>query len=701
MTHAPGSIQPHGALLAFDPDGVLVAVSHGAAELLGRPLSLGDRWSRSPDDPLGRAVREAIAHAGDAVTHVAAGNTFDVVAHRSDGLDVVELEPRPLDAPPLHTFAVHAQRSLARLSRATDLGSLFECITREVRELTGFDHVMFYRFRHDGSGEIVAEDRAAGVEPLLGLRYPALDLPPAALRLYLVNLLRFIADVDAVPAPIEPACGADSARPLDLTHAVLRSAAPAHRAYLRKMGVRASISISILVDRKLWGLVACHHYAAPKRVPPAVRASLSVLAQLTSARIEQLEATARARDSEDTARAIAALADAARSGDDLLDDLVGPDLLGTLVRSHGGAITFEQRVVGWGATPNATTVLALLEGRSEIVAHDDLATRMPAAQLGPTAGMLAVRYHERNGWIVWFRNEEEEAVRWGDAPADPRPDGPGSLLRRSHVEYMEIVRGRCEPWKERDHEAARRVCAMVQGAAMHRLSEIHRTRELLLAALSHDLKNPLNAIGLLAGALGEGSPTTAKASETISRSAKRMRRLIDQLLDFSRIRAHGALGVHRVQVDVVALVRDIVAETMAAFPGFEVEIVAPPKLVADVDPDRIAQAVGNLLSNARHHGAAASPGRANAELVVTEDVRSNGRFLVVAVRNPGGPLPEVADGQLFRAFNAASLSSPKRTGLGLGLFIVHRIVVEHGGAIEAVAKDGVVTFRFALPVKVK
>ncbi len=697
--HVPGSIQPHGALLAFDEARVLVARSRGAAELLGHPLVIGAAGAGlAAGNPLASVITQALETEGDPFDVVLGGTTFDVVAHRSGERRIVELEPRADDAPPLHAFAIQAQHALARLPRVTDLSSLFAEITREVRRLTGFDRVMFYRFRHDDAGEVVAEDKADELEPFLGLRYPASDIPAQARRLYLVNPLRFIADVDAAPAVLEPPSGPDAERPLDLSHALLRSSSPIHCEYLRNMGVRASMSISIVVEQKLWGLVACHHYRGPKRVPHAVRASASVLAQLASSRIEQLEARARAKHAQETAKTVSALANAARAGNDLIEAIVATDLLGALVRSTGGAMTFEKRVDTWGDAPPPATILALVEGGDQVVAVDDLPARHGATlELGGAAGMLAKRYHERNGWLIWFRKEEAEEIRWGGNPDKVYAEGPhGTRLspRGSFAEYKQVVRGRSEAWAERDREVARTVRAVVQDVAMHRLSEIHKTRELLMAALSHDLKNPLNAIGLIAGAMGQDSSRSAQLSETITRSAGRMQRLIDQMLDFSRIRAHGALGVQRERVDVAALVREIVAEVTAAFPGFTIGVTCPESLVADVDPDRIAQAIGNLLSNARHHGS--PPTR--AELLVTEEHRSEQGFLVVTVRNAGGPLSDETKSQLFRAFNSATLASTKRSGLGLGLFIVHRIVAEHGGTIEAVNEPGHVAFRFAIPL---
>ena len=118
---------------------------------------------------------------------------------------------------------------------------------------------MIYRFHPDDSGEVVAETAIGGLEPLLGLRYPASDIPQQARTLYKRSWLRLIDDVDYVPSPVTPLLDPSTGRPLDMTLSALRSVSPVHIEYLKNMAVEASMSISIVVGDRLWGLIACHH----------------------------------------------------------------------------------------------------------------------------------------------------------------------------------------------------------------------------------------------------------------------------------------------------------------------------------------------------------------------------------------------------------------------------------------------------------
>ena len=186
---------------------------------------------------------------------------FDCAVHLAGPLIVIEAEPAA-DRP--HTDAASLIRSMmTRLDAAADLPVYLREGARQVRALTGFDRVMVYRFDRDGSGHVAAEAARGGIGTFLELRYPASDIPKQARELYLRTPFRVIADVDGETVPIVPARD-EAGAPLDLSLSVLRSVSPIHLEYLRNMGVRASLSISIIVGGKLWGLFACHHYAGPR-----------------------------------------------------------------------------------------------------------------------------------------------------------------------------------------------------------------------------------------------------------------------------------------------------------------------------------------------------------------------------------------------------------------------------------------------------
>ncbi len=145
---------------------------------------------------------------------------------------------------------------------------------------------MAYRFHEEGYGEVIAEARGARLEPYLGLRYPASDIPPQARRLYMRQRVGTIADADYEPVPLLADTSLDDGTPVDLTHSALRSASPIHREYMRNMKSAASLTIGLVHssaagERNLWGMLVCHH-AKPMIAGPEVRAVADMIGQVVS-----------------------------------------------------------------------------------------------------------------------------------------------------------------------------------------------------------------------------------------------------------------------------------------------------------------------------------------------------------------------------------------------------------------------------------
>ncbi|RYE92056.1 MAG: GAF domain-containing protein, partial [Oxalobacteraceae bacterium] len=291
-----GLIQPHGALIAFDAEGRLTHVSRNAATIFADLPRLGARPSRSSrwlQGALAGALDDALTDAGAgldvqpiSLETTIDGVLYDVVVHGYGGRVTVEFECCETDAAGVASFALLAHRSMSRMRGKADFTSILSEAVLTVRELTGFDRVMAYRFHLDNSGEIVAEAKIDALAPYVGRRFPASDIPVQARRLYVANTLRLIANVNDEQVPVDAL--EPGTPPLDMTYSILRSVSPIHIEYLKNINVAASMSVSIVVNGKLWGLIACHHQQA-HRVPYAVRMACDVLANVISSAIQVVE----------------------------------------------------------------------------------------------------------------------------------------------------------------------------------------------------------------------------------------------------------------------------------------------------------------------------------------------------------------------------------------------------------------------------
>lgn len=286
--HIPGSIQPHGALLAVTRgDLVVAAASANTRDLLGvaHDALMGAPLATLLDAASLGAI-EAVAgapslHASHALSVEIGGRAFELCAHRASGLVVIELEPSAGDAGTRALFE-RTRAAMEHIQFAPRLAEVWPVLATEVRAITGYDRVMVYRFAAGGAGEVIAEARREDVESLLGLWFPASDVPQQARALYVRSRVRHIVDAAYVPVPIVPALSPVTGEPLDLGRAHLRSVSPIHCRYLANMGVRGSMSISLVHEERLWGLIACHH-VAPRFVPHLPRMLAALIGDVASA----------------------------------------------------------------------------------------------------------------------------------------------------------------------------------------------------------------------------------------------------------------------------------------------------------------------------------------------------------------------------------------------------------------------------------
>lgn len=478
----PGAIQPHGALLAVtEPDLAVVVSSANAAGLFGGPvIALPDVLS---DDDLARL------HAGLAgdlaevnpLRVTVAGAEVDLVLHRADGLLLTEWEPVAGAEQAGAAWHRRLPVVLQRLSAATTLEELGATLARDVRDVTGFDRVMVYRFDPEWNGEVIAEARREDLEPFLGLRYPASDIPAQARALYTTNWMRLIPDAGYERVPLDPPLL--DGRPLDLSGAMLRSVSPVHLEYLANMGVVSSMSVSLIDRGKLWGLISCHHYAGPHRPSYADRVAAEFLGRTASLLLHTLVAEGEQEGVVAVASNAAALAASVGAAPRALlaalteEEVTVLDLL----PAAGAAVRINGQLRLLGSTPPAASATSLVSAllAAGVTATDAAPTVVPEAAdlVDVAAGVLAVPIGG-DDFLAWFRPETLREVTWGGNPYTSKvaqtDAGPRLSPRRSFAAWSETVRGTSQPWREHEVAAARSLAAHVAAAVLNRASEDNR-----------------------------------------------------------------------------------------------------------------------------------------------------------------------------------------------------------------------------------
>ena len=468
--HLAGSIQPHGALLMVrESDRIVVQASDNADRflqlddsVLDRPLdriagNLSARIVPHLDEPLHTIPRAIRCRIGGSATE------YDGLLHRPPGGGlIIELER----AGPSVDLSRHVEGSLRTIQSAVTLRALCDETARIFKNLTGYDRVMVYRFDDKGHGEVFSEQREAGLEAFLGNRYPASDIPQIARRLYIQNRIRVLVDVDYTPVPLTPRRSPLTDRELDMSLCFLRSMSPIHIQYLKNMGVNATLVVSLVVGGKLWGLIACHHYA-PRFIHYEVRAVCELLAEAIATRIAALESFVRAQAELSVRRLEQRMIEAiSRDGDwrgALFDDaraLLQP------LEATGAALLFEGQALSTGEVPGTLQLRKIgawldRQPRKPVVATDSLGIDVPefVDLAGVASGLLATPVSDSPGeYLLWFRPEQVRTITWGGNPFKPVQvgDDPAELSpRRSFAQWHQLVEGTSEPWNLAQLTAAR------------------------------------------------------------------------------------------------------------------------------------------------------------------------------------------------------------------------------------------------------
>lgn len=731
--HAPGSIQPHGHLLALEGPDLLLAHASAAAAGTVLPGNLADAFGQQLERGLLgeldgswserlRCLPEAgVVHLGQ--IRARSGSQFQALAHRSpDGLVILELEMIAAGLGQAAGGLVQQQlhpllrQAFDRLASASTLEELAARGAEEVRRLSGFDRALIYCFDDDWNGTVIGEARNERLPAYLGLRFPASDIPAQARRLYEINRHRLIPDVDYVPVPVLSADGRGTGDPLDLGLAVLRSVSPVHREYMRNMGTPASMSVSLLRGGHLWGLISCHH-AEPRWVPFAVREACDLVAQMLAVRAAAIEAAAYAADRNQLKslerRLLVWMAEAEYFEDGLADHQAE---LCAFLGAAGAAVLSRRGCTLVGQTPPAAYVrrvaawLGQEHGLDDVFATSRLSSALPdAASFADVAsGLLAMPISARSSsFVVWFRPEIVQTVTWGGDPRKPLAAESGQLHpRRSFEVWKETVRGQSSPWSASQIEAARDLRAAIVQIVLTRVEEraaltgrmlrINKELTAFSYSVSHDLRAPFRHIVGYAELLKERAsdhldPKSQHYLRTIMEAGRHAGALVDALLHFAQT---GRAQYAPTSIDMVTLVADArqMLEPDTADRRVEWRIGSLPHVTGDAT--MLRQLLLNLLSNAIKYTRGRDPAVIEVDCTVEDDE------FVFVIRDNGAGFEMAYAPKLFGVFQRLHRAE-EFEGIGIGLANVRRIAERHGGRTWAEGEqDRGASFFFTLPLEV-
>ena len=501
--YAPGYIQPYGVLLTLqEPDLTILQMSENVETLLGvpvatllgqplqhlfpraqvkqiadflqqehlehcNPFELKTRVKDLHPQPLAPQGRDGNLNIRS--SKKGAGMRFRGSLHRTTHALILELEPQPSsEKTQASRFYQRLQAVTLSLRSATSLAALAQTLAGEIKALTGFDRVMVYRFEADDHGVVIAEAKENHLESYLGLHYPAIDIPVPARKLFLRNWTRHIPDVNYTPAYLLSLNDTLLAEPLDLSDCVLRGVSPYHIEYLQNMGVSGTLTIALVEDQRLWGLIACHH-SSSKLVDYEMRKTCEFLGQFASIELVHQQARALKQYRLDVSALKDSFQDAFLREPNYVQQILtsrATELL-KLVHAEGLTIALDQTIALIGQTPPLEAVQELLICLPQLNQHEiyltDCLTRLyPSAKAFKhvASGMLAISIvlNQKSYYLLWFRPEQVQTVSWaGNPQTATKIDDLGNVHlcpRKSFALWKETVQETSRSWQSPEIDAA-------------------------------------------------------------------------------------------------------------------------------------------------------------------------------------------------------------------------------------------------------
>jgi chemotaxis family two-component system sensor kinase Cph1 len=726
--HLSGQIQPHGVIFVLEePELKILQVSKNTSTVFG--ITPENMVQKTLEDILDsfqvEKLKAAVAEENQDFLNPTKlwarkkGDefiVFDGIFHRNpDGFLILELEPAiSQENIPFLSFYHLARASINQLETTSNLKEFCQIIVKEVRKVTGFDRVMLYKFDADGHGAVIAEEKNENLESYLGLHYPESDIPKVARKLFSSNWIRLIPDAKSQPVQLFPTINPISQNPLDLTFSILRSASPCHIEYLHNMGVGASLTISLIKDQKLWGLIACHHQT-PKYVSYELRKACEFLGRVIFSELSTREETADYDYRMKLTYVQSMLIEYMSQADNFIEGLVKhkPNLL-DLTSAQGAAVCFGNHCTVVGETPKQEDINFLLQWLQNNVSEEVFYTDSLALIYGDAerfknvaSGLLAIPISKKN-YVLWFRPEVIQTVNWGGNPnqafeANQTEAGLRLSPRKSFELWKETVRLKSLPWKTVEVKAALELRKAIINIVLRQADELAQlahdlersNAELKKFAYvaSHDLQEPLNQVANYVQLLEMRyqNQLDEDANEFITfavEGVSLMQTLIDDVLAYSRVDMQGIefelTEVEKPLNQALANLRTRISESGAV-------ITHDPLPTVLADNTQLMQLFLNLIGNAIKFRSEKAP-----EIHVGASRQEDGWLL--SVRDNGiGIEPQFGD-RIFVIFQRLH-TRDEYPGTGMGLAICKKIVECHRGRIWVESELGQgATFYMTIPL---
>ncbi|HET6226047.1 MAG TPA: ATP-binding protein, partial [Bacteroidia bacterium] len=660
------------------------------------------------------------------IKYSVSGRELNLIVHSTSDCLIIEVEPIYPDTTNSDLVDLSGD-FVAAMEETQTLKELCDLVAVSIKRVTGYDRVMVYRFDENYNGEVLSESKNEELESFLGLHYPHTDIPAQARQLYIKNQLRIIVDVNYTPVPVYTTANVGN-EALDLSLSVLRSVSPIHIQYLQNMGVGATLTISLLLRGKLWGLIACHHYSS-RYLPYDVRMSAKLLGHFITSQID----TRKLNEEYDLMNRLNNAVEHFSSkkvsfNRESLIEIVNDPAILSVCNADGVAVYVNSSVYKFGKTPSDQSIEKIATHFQDAVSYSTQSVLKNVPELSsyleelPGINFFSLRKNTGD-CVIWFRQESTHNINWaGDPNKSIEKDKNGLSPRKSFELYCETVKNHSKVWLESELNASANFVNILE-RHIHSilLTEEEEKQRLLANTLiqtnaeleninyisTHDLQEPLRKIQMTASVL-LNSKNENLSEDTVDKVAKmnqfagRMQLLIKDILKYTQLN-YGTAAFEYIQLK--ELLQNLKLEMYETITEKQASLFIAELPKINGVTFLIKQLFTNLINNSIKFSDPSRP--CEISISVNDDKQvlpielklPLSEYHVIKYSDNGIGFHEADNEKIFKIFTRLG-NSQKVVGSGIGLAICRKIMQTHNGYIFAEGKvnEGA-TFRIFFPKK--
>lgn len=713
--HIPGSIQPHGFLLGINADSWKIDFCSGnVADFISIEhnnilnSNFNQVFGEFPSAQIKDYISKNLLLSSTPLKLELIGKDFLCTIHKSGSTYIIEAEPSIENSKKLADVYDQTSQFLAYMNETHTLKELCDMVVKGTREITGYDRVMVYRFDKDYNGEVFAESVRDDLEPFFGLHYPHTDIPAQARELYMQNLLRLIVDINYTPVPLYTVDDGNESKNLDLSLSILRSTSPMHVQYLHNMGVGATLTISLIHQKKLWGLIACHHYS-PKNLTPEIRLAAQLQGHFITSQIDVRQSNEEYEIARKSNIALEKLNSFNLPAKEESFEIIAnsPEIL-EICNASGFAIILDSKIYKNGLTPDDENIHKLCHWLSDFTKNtsfstDKLINFLPDASdfCKEASGIV---YHslsiDSNECVIWFRPESLTEVNWaGDPNKAIIKDVNGLYPRNSFKLYREIVKCQSKVWLQPELNAGANYAYTLQKQfnlliisqeeeKYRKLSEVLKETNSELENINwistHDLQEPLRKIQMISSRLlgkedEKFSDTVINSVQRMNNSAQRMQTLLIDILKYTKIQhiddSFEIVNPNAVLVEVLSDLHELINEKKATINIGELPEINGISFL-------MKQLFSNLVQNSLKYSFPDKAPIITIKSLGTTKLEDENLYQILEFSDNGIGFEQKFAENIFNIFSRLH-GQEEYKGSGVGLALCKKIMQVHKGVIIA------------------